>query len=74
MDVPLIEQTKVQARVLVPLVKALGTELGEERANLIVRRALGDLYRKHGKKWWRKQAGSDLGEKMGGSAGSAKSL
>jgi hypothetical protein len=64
MDVPLIEQIKIQAQVLVPLVKALRTELGEERANLIVRRALGELYREHGEKWWRKQAGSGLGERM----------
>jgi hypothetical protein len=64
MDVPLIERIKMQAQVLVPLVKALRTEVGEERANLIVRKALGDLYRKHAEKWWRKQAGSDLGEKM----------
>ena len=32
MDIPLIEQVKIQARVLVPLVKALQAELGEERA------------------------------------------
>ena len=43
MDIPLIERVKIQAQVLIPLVKALQTELGEERANGIVRRALGDL-------------------------------
>ena len=32
MDVPVIEQIKIQAQVLVPLVKALQRELGEERA------------------------------------------
>ena len=48
MDIPLIEQVKIQAQVLVPLVKALQAELGEERANAIVRKALGDLYRKYG--------------------------
>jgi hypothetical protein len=46
MDIPLIEQVKIQAQVLVPLVKALQAELGEERANAIVRKALADLYRK----------------------------
>ncbi len=50
MDIPLIEQVKIQAQVLVPLVKALQAELGEERANAIVRKALGDLYRKYGEK------------------------
>jgi hypothetical protein len=29
MDIPVIEQAKIQARVLVPLVKALRAELGE---------------------------------------------
>lgn len=33
MDIPLIEQVKIQAQVLVPLVNALQAELGEERAN-----------------------------------------
>ena len=64
MDIPLIEQVKIQAQVLVPLVKALQAELGEERANAIVRNALGDLYRRYGEKWWRTQGARDLGEKM----------
>jgi hypothetical protein len=64
MDIPLIEQVKIQARVLVPLVKTLQAELGEERANAIVRKALGDLYRKYGEKWWRAQGERNLGEKM----------
>ena len=37
MAVPLIEQVKIQAQVLVPLVRALQSELGEERANALVR-------------------------------------
>src|SRR3989475_8582826 len=64
MDIPLIEQVKIQAQVLVPLVKALQAELGEERANAIVRKALGDLYRKYGEKWWRSQGGRNLGERI----------
>ena len=64
MDVPLIEQVKIQAQVLVPLVKALQAELGEERANAIVRKALGDLYRKYGERWRRAQGARNLGEKM----------
>jgi len=63
-DIPLIEQVKIQAQVLVPLVKALQAELGEERANAIVRKALGNLYRRYGEKWWRTQGARDLGEKM----------
>ena len=64
MDIPLIEQVKIQAQVLVPLVKALQAELGEERANAIVRKALGDLYRKYGEKWWRTQGARNLGDKI----------
>ena len=64
MDIPLIEQVKIQAQVLVPLVKALQAELGEERANAVVRKTLGDLYRKYGEKWWRTQGARNLGEKM----------
>ena len=64
MDIPLIEQVKIQAQVLVPLVKALQAELGEERANAIVRKALRDLYRKYGETWWRTQGARNLGEKM----------
>jgi hypothetical protein len=64
MDIPLIEQVKIQAQVLVPLVKALQAELGEERANAIVRKALGPLYRKYGEKWWRTQGALNLGEKV----------
>ena len=64
MDIPLIERVKIQAQVLVPLVKALQAELGEERANAIVRKALGDLYRTYGEKWWQTQGGRNLGEKI----------
>ena len=64
MDIPVIEQAKIQAQVLVPLVKALQAELGEERANALVRKALGEQYRKFGEKWWKSQGARDLGEKM----------
>jgi hypothetical protein len=64
MDIPLVDRTKIQAQVLVPLVKALQAELGEQRANAIVRKALGDMYRKFGEEWWRSQRARSLGEKM----------
>ena len=64
MDVPLIEQIKIQAQVLVPLVKTLQAELGEEQANGLVRKALGDLYREFGRKWWHTQGARELGEKL----------
>jgi hypothetical protein len=64
MEIPVIEQAKIQAQVLVPLVKALQAELGEERANAVVRKALGEQYRKFGERWWKSQGARDLGEKM----------
>ncbi len=64
MGIPLFEQIKIQARVLVPLVKALRAELGEERANALVREALGPLYREFGERCWREQGARTLGEKM----------
>ena len=64
MDIPLIEQVKIQAQVLIPLVKALQTELGEQRANERVRDALGDLFRTFGEQSWRTRRSTDLGENM----------
>jgi len=34
MDIPVLEQVRIQAQVLVPLVKTLRAELGEERAQV----------------------------------------
>ena len=64
MSISGIEQAKIQARVLVPLVKALQAELGEERANAIVRKALGDMYRKLGEKWWKAHGTRNMGDKV----------
>ena len=64
MDIPVIEQAKIQAQVLVPLVKALQAELGEERANALVRKSLGDVFRRLGEQWWRTKKSKHLGEKM----------
>jgi L-2-amino-thiazoline-4-carboxylic acid hydrolase len=64
MDLPVIEQVKIQAKVLVPLVTALQEELGEERANAIVRKALGDLYRKYGEAWRRSHPSRGIGQDM----------
>jgi hypothetical protein len=54
-SVSVIEQARIQAQVLVPLVKALQAELGEARANAIVRSSLRDLYRGYGEVFWRAQ-------------------
>src|SRR5260370_215563 len=62
--IPLIQQAKIQAQVLVPLVKALQAELGEERANALVRRALGDIYRRYGEEFWRTKNEKNLGKSV----------
>ena len=64
MDIPIIEQVKIQARALIPLIQELQAELGAERANAIVRKALGELYRGYGEKWWRTRGSDDLGTSM----------
>ena len=61
MSIPVIQQVKIQAQVLVPLVKALQAELGEERANRLVRRALGDIYRRYGEQFWRTRDENNVG-------------
>jgi L-2-amino-thiazoline-4-carboxylic acid hydrolase-like protein len=63
-DIPVIEQAKIQAQVLVPLIKALQAELGEERANALVRKTLGDVYRRLGEQWWRARKSRDVGGNM----------
>jgi hypothetical protein len=69
MNVPVIEQAKIQARVLVPIVKTLQDELGTERAHTLVRKALGDLYRRYGEEFWRSKTGTDLGQRMASAFG-----
>ena len=68
-DVSVIQQAKIQAQVLVPLVKALQAELGEERANALVRRALGDIYRRYGEEFWRTKNEKNLGKIMASAFG-----
>ena len=62
MAICVLEQAKIQARVLVPLVKALQAELGEARANHLVREALRDTYRRYGEEFWRAKNEKSPGE------------
>jgi hypothetical protein len=64
MGIPVIEQAKIQAQVLIPLVKALQAELGEARANALARKALGDTYRRLGEQWSRTKQENNLGQLM----------
>lgn len=57
-EISLLDKTRVQAQVLVPLVRALRTELGRDKADAIVSRALRD---------WSKQLFAAIGERIDGS-------
>jgi hypothetical protein len=57
-----IERAKIQAQVMVPLVKALQAELGEARANALVRKTLGELYRGYSAEFARAKNETDLGK------------
>jgi hypothetical protein len=60
--VSVIEQARIQAQVLVPLVKALQAEFGEARANALVRGALRDLFRGYGAAFWQARNETDVGK------------
>jgi L-2-amino-thiazoline-4-carboxylic acid hydrolase len=45
-------------------VKALQAELGEEKANRLVRKTLGDLYRGFGEEFWKSKNEPDLGKSV----------
>ena len=64
MGISVIERVKIQAQVLVPLVKALQAELGEERANALVRKTLGNIFRRVGEQWWQSKQSTHLAENM----------
>lgn len=52
MDVPFLDQVKIQAQVLVPILKEFQKELGKKKVNEIVTTAIAPLYRQFGKDWW----------------------
>jgi len=57
-DVSLLDKTRIQAQVLVPVLRALRAELGDDKANAIVRDALRD---------WSKQLFAAIGDGIEGS-------
>src|SRR5207253_2571454 len=56
--VSLLDKTRMQAQVLVPVLRALRAELGKDRADAIVKRALRD---------WSTQLFASIGESIEGS-------
>ena len=59
-DVSLIDRTKIQAEVALPLFKALEQELGIERARTLVRQALADEFRQLARDWVEEAAGDHM--------------
>lgn len=57
-DLALIDRVKIQAEVLVPLVKALEAELGVPRAHEVVRTALSAQWRDHARRLAAEHGGS----------------
>lgn len=60
MDIPFIERVKIQAEVLVPLVKLLETELGETRARELARKGLRNWARELGRSIGAAPAGTSV--------------
>jgi predicted ArsR family transcriptional regulator len=56
--VSLLDKTRIQAQVLVPVLRALRAELGKDKADAIVRQALRD---------WSQQLFAAIGDEVGGS-------
>jgi hypothetical protein len=58
-DLSLLDKTRIQAQVLVPVLRALRAELGKDKADALVKQALRD---------WSKQLFGAIGEGIEGSA------
>jgi len=59
-DISLLDKTRIQAQVLVPVMRAMRDEIGREKADAIVRGALRE---------WSKQFFADIGKGIEGSPG-----
>jgi len=59
-DISLLEKVRIQAQVLVPVMRAMRAEIGREKADALVRDALRE---------WSKQIFADIGKGIEGSPG-----
>ena len=59
-NISLLEKTRIQAQVLVPVMQAMRAEIGREKADALVRGALRE---------WSKQLFADIGDGIEGSPG-----
>jgi hypothetical protein len=62
LSLSVLEQAKIQAELLIPLIKTLQAELGEARANALVKKALGEVFRRYGEEFWRAKNETNLGK------------
>ena len=60
LNISLLEKTRIQAQVLVPVMKAMRAEMGREKADALVKGALRE---------WSKQLFADIGDSIEGSPG-----
>ena len=51
-DIPLVDRVRIQAEVLVPIMRELRAELGEQRANELLRRTLSPMFREIGRRYF----------------------
>lgn len=58
-EISLLDQAKIQAQVLVPLLRALREEIGKERADALVGRALAD---------WSRRMAFEVGARLAGTS------
>lgn len=58
MEVPFLEQVKIQAQLLVPILKEFQKELGKEKVDEIVERATAPIWRGFGEYWWKSTPGT----------------
>ena len=56
-DLSFLDKAKIQAQVLVPVVRALRAEMGKEKADALVKKALGD---------WSRQMFAEIGKDIEG--------
>lgn len=59
-DISLLDKTRIQAQVLVPVMRAMRDEIGRDKADALVRSALRE---------WSKQLFADIGNSIDGSPG-----
>ncbi len=60
MEVPFLEQVKIQAQILVPILKEFQEEFGEKKVNEVVERATSPIWRHFGDQWWENTPGTPV--------------